>query len=428
LGVIPRKRDIGAWGDYQSSLRKETMMDYQSIKDLAVELGRPVTELLALTPQNDPFYAGTPNDLAMAQWFTAIWRDAGYSGGVHLRRIHYWTVSQDPPRRMPSGENYQNTDKCWKYLCQASKVARYLGMVNISDIADNKNPEPHSYARYWWNDPEVEINAPDIDKPSINVYGRTVSEAQPYHCEIWVEKSTMNDVLLPIAERYGATLVTFEGEVSITSCYQLMRRISQSGGKPTRIFYISDFDPAGNSMPVAMSRKVEFMLDNFGEDYDVKIKPIALTLALIRRYRLPRTPIKETEARASKFEAAFGAGAVELDALEALHPGVLAGIVTAALTTYWNAEVATQVREATAELRAQAETRIAEITSRYQREIDAIRAMTAELRAVGAEIDASEYSVDPAEPHVDESDDWLFDSSRFYEDQIGFYKAHKAGE
>lgn len=34
-------------------------MDYQSIKDLAVERGLSVTELLALAPANDPFYVGT---------------------------------------------------------------------------------------------------------------------------------------------------------------------------------------------------------------------------------------------------------------------------------------------------------------------------------------------------------------------------------
>lgn len=42
---------------------------------------------------------------------------------------------------------------------------------------------------------------------------------------------------------------------------------------------------------------------------------------------LPRMPLKETELRAAKFEARYGAGATELDALEALHPGKLEELV-----------------------------------------------------------------------------------------------------
>ncbi len=62
---------------------------------------------------------------------------------------------------------------------------------------------------------------------------------------------------------------------------------------------------------------------------DLQLIPLALTPDQCREYRLPRTPIKETERRKDKFEQIFGVGATELDALEALHPGELARLLEA---------------------------------------------------------------------------------------------------
>ena len=79
-------------------------------------------------------------------------------------------------------------------------------------------------------------------------------------------------------------------------------------------------------MPVAVARKIEFEIRSNDLDIDIQVRPIILTHKQCKKYRLPRTPIKETERRAAHFEARFGEGATELDALEALHPGELHGI------------------------------------------------------------------------------------------------------
>jgi len=41
--------------------------DYESIKTLAQDIGVSVKDLLALAPLNDPFYSGTPSDIARAR-------------------------------------------------------------------------------------------------------------------------------------------------------------------------------------------------------------------------------------------------------------------------------------------------------------------------------------------------------------------------
>lgn len=175
-----------------------------------------------------------------------------------------------------------------------------------------------------------------------------------------------------------------------------------------------------------MSRKLEFALRR-EQDYDVRVKPLALTADLIQKYSLPRIPIKETERRAGKFEAAFGSGAVELDALEALHAGVLGNLVRGALGEYYSDEAEEEINTQEEALRQAVNAQVAAITARYQPQIAALQAMQEELRAV--QLDASKYAVERFEAEVEEDDsDWLFNSERSYLDQIDHYKAHKGLE
>lgn len=403
--------------------------NYENLKLLASQSGVRVNDLLALAPKNDPFYVGTPATVQRGEWFADVYQRAGYSRNraPHLRRVHYWIVSQESPVIMPDGKPYHNTQGSWEFLIEASKAARYLGLVALDGIVDNKNPQPTTNALYWEdNAPGYEVQVPDLSDPEIIIYGLNDANIQPYHLELWCEKSTMNDVLNPVVMRYNANLVTFEGEVSITSvCVNLMQRIISSGGKPTRILYISDFDPAGNSMPVAMSRKLEYVLRLAEGEYDVKVKPLALTAEQVQRYKLPRIPIKDTETRARGFEAAFGSGAVELDALEALYPGVLARLVNDAFKPYYNVYARRERDEMIQALRQAVSGQAAAVVSRYQPQIAALKQMQDELKAIT--VDASEFAVETYAPHVDEDDDWLFDASREYVEQIRHYKAHKLG-
>ena len=97
------------------------MFDYDSIKEFARGIKRPVKELLALSPANDPFYAAIGHRGQAAEWFAGIWAD--YSAiGAHLRRIHYRLVSPPEGVRiiLPNGIEYQNKYADLTYLCCAS--------------------------------------------------------------------------------------------------------------------------------------------------------------------------------------------------------------------------------------------------------------------------------------------------------------------
>lgn len=445
-------------------------MKYHELKALAKEMRCAVTDLIVMAPQNDPFYAGTPSDIRSAEWFSELWQRFCFGVGVHLRRIHYVLVSQKT-YLTASGKPYENTEACWRDLNNASKAARCLKLVPASAFVDRRNPpaieffnfgadlkEPFIYIpnEDGWRLPEI---APELDFclefPDPRIYGYGYESVdQPYMIEIWCEKSTMNDVLIPICEEHGANLVTGLGNLSITHVVGLIERAKKSG-KPTRVFYISDFDPAGVGMPISISRQTEFWLEEYAPGADIAIEPIALTRAQIDKYQLPRVPIKDTDRRAANFEAEHGEGACELDALEALHPGSLREIVESAIAPFIDHNLHRKLSrardlsrawldaawpEATVdqwvrferiknEVTSVAESfreRMTELSDELEQEIGPLRDELENLwQAISVTAKQLQSGLEPRpDPEVNPNDDgWLFRSDRDYMTQLRRYKS-----
>src|SRR5215469_7437381 len=427
-------------------------MNYETIKQYARQTGQRVTDLIALAPQNDPFYMGTPTDVAMAEWFAGLWRAFGYSTGVHLRRIHYQVVSQQPPALLPNGLPYENTVECWDFLNMASKAARYLRLVDPAAFVDRKNAEAVLYAEHGASDPQVYlggyINTYDFafpDFPELPGYRVSGYRGEQRHfLEVWCEKSTMNDILVPLCQRYGANLQIGSGELSITSALSLVTRL-QEANKPARIFYVSDFDPAGQSMPVAIARKVEFFIRQLSLELDVRVFPVVLTAKQVRYYGLPRTPIKETERRRGGFEERYGEGAVELDALESLYPGQLAAILSQCLECYYDTSLEERVEAAQMALVADLDAAGDGVLGTYAQDVEALKGeherlkheFTRSMEGYGQRLQSvwqairddlrwhmpglEAYPV-PEAVEAEELGDGLYNSLRDYLDQVWAYK------
>ena len=109
------------------------MLDYISLKETAKSIRRSVKDLLALSPANDPFYAGTGARRRDAEWFADVWREHGETGS-HLRRLHYRLISASAPIYKPDGAAYQNTENDWQLLSSASLSARYLDLVPFDGL------------------------------------------------------------------------------------------------------------------------------------------------------------------------------------------------------------------------------------------------------------------------------------------------------
>jgi hypothetical protein len=288
---------------------------------------------------------------------------------------------------------YENTEGCWDYLSTAGKYARYLGLVDADAFEDHRNPAPHLYmhpaidrrtigAEIAWferwqlpfirSDLRALLNLSIPEVAEVRGYDYQAAD-QPYLVEVWVEKSTQNDVLMPLCARYAVNLVTSVGFQSMTGAINHLKRV-RALGKPSRIFYISDFDPAGDGMPVGVARQMEFWLQAYAPHADIKLQPLALTHAQVTGYQLPRIPIKDTDKGKRGFEERYGEDAVELDALQALRPGTLAQLVRAAIAPYRDETMQDRLTEVRHEAREAAEQAWAEQTAASRAELATIEA------------------------------------------------------
>ncbi len=232
------------------------MFDYEAIKDMAKRIGRPVTDLLALSPIVDPYYADLGHRRGAAEWFAELWAEHG-AAGVDLRRLHYRLIST-PGIVKPDGTAYENTLGDWKTLVSASLSARYLDLIPIDDLIDRRNAEPMLFAPDVDADPDQEITAAsDVlngepfvealsvpDMPGLPWLALDLdAPVQRFIVEIWIEKSSENDWLVPLCQRRGVNLLVGIGD-SETRSRELAVRSAEYGA-PVRIIYLSDFDPAG---------------------------------------------------------------------------------------------------------------------------------------------------------------------------------------
>lgn len=392
-------------------------MNYEIIKSAAKNAKVKVTDLLALSPSNDPFYCGSPGQLEKARWFGEIYEKMGRPKDVHIRRVHYWLVSQEPKHKTPNGEDYVNDDRCWGLISVSSKYARYAGIIPMENIVDRRNPPPIENCSNWNHRLPSEVKEETdseqiIDLITDEFYCFNASKTQPYMLELWCEKSTMNDILEPICSIHGLNLVTGLGELSITSVRLLMERVKASG-KPTRIFYISDFDPAGEGMPISVSRKIEYFSSVDQVKRDIKLIPIMLTSKQCIDYKLPRTPIKSSNLRKDEFEERHGAGATELDAMEALHPGTMRELIMRAVNEYFDWQKWNEAIDQNQRLRNHIRNHLTPLVTNLLENVN-LQEFDDFDPGIGALVN-------------DDQKKWLYDSSLSYVDQLYKYRDHKSG-
>ena len=100
----------------------------------------------------------------------------------------------------------------------------------------------------YWSLPSIDVQLEssflNLPRPDVRGLRLRACRTSAYHLELWIEKSTMDDVLEPLCRRYGVDLVTGIGFQSITSVITMLRQRVSAHSKPTcAFFYISDFDP-----------------------------------------------------------------------------------------------------------------------------------------------------------------------------------------
>jgi hypothetical protein len=166
-------------------------------------------------------------------------------------------------------------------------------------------------------------------------------------------------------------------------------------------------------MVAAVARKIEFFIkDNPG--INLKLTRLALNEEHINKFKLPKAP-------------KHGEEVVELDALEAIHPGEMGKIVEQALEPYYDKEKVKIVKEENNRMYDFASTLIkGQLEEPLKKVFDNIN-----ISDIAGDLDLScvinsEFEVPEPGKEVKETRDWVYDSSLSYFEQLEAYKKYKS--
>jgi hypothetical protein len=333
--------------------------------------------LLALSVGNDPYAIGRPAELKQGRWFAELaGRVRQGMEKIHIRGFHYrWDALQGSGL---DGRRYRNDKHHWEELSRASKIARVLGLVNPETFSDRRNDalrvfsEPSAGPQVprvsfpvWIGFPRLDPAAPmpPLELPGVEVTGYEYGGAadQPEVLVVVTEK--MEDVLEPMCRQLCVDLLGGTGYESYTRALELLRH-AEGRRQRLHVFYVSDYDNAGENMPVTFGRHLQFFADRLGVKAEITLQPIALTREQVARYHLPKAPDKRQ---------------TELDSLEALHPGTLAEILRDAVLQRRDATLAERLASAAVEAQSTVEEDWQDLVSDLRDELERIRG---EARAV----------------------------------------------
>lgn len=443
------------------------------LKDTAKAAGTSARALMVLDATNDPFNVGQPAHLVRAQWVAELHRRHP-AAATHLRRLHYRALSDPTPK--PDGSVYLNTDPDWKWLQDGAKKGRHLGLIDQADIVDKRssqwrwNDSPDVRGRSWYRpDPLSDVRAwlrlPDLADADlsgaldIDVASPAASPRYRYddvgdvRIGVVVEKSTIDDVMVPLCDSLHLDYLAATGFVSHT---RIAEWLQHDTSRPARLLYVSDFDPAGDKMPQAFARQLEFLLWRFDIDLDVALHPLALTFDQVRHYDLPTVPLSLTDAKTAavagkrrNFMTRYDVpGAVELDALVATHPGAMETLVRDAVTDLrdetWprrllDAEMAAfrmvdavwqRHREHIDSLTDDVAQRVQVAWDTFVTAVESVDVtdLTAAVAALNADVAALELPPRPEPQREDREHHWMFRSDRPYMEQLNWYTSRHGSD
>ncbi len=136
----------------------------------------------------------------------------------------------------------------------------------------------------------------------------------PVNVEVWCEKDAMQGVIAPvILEEFGLELHVSKGQASASYLYEAAESIREDG-RPTVVYILSDFDPAG----FRIAEKVEAGLrEHIPEEQALTCQRIAVSYEQVIRYGLVTREVKKTDSGAEEFIALYGDISCELEAMPA---------------------------------------------------------------------------------------------------------------
>jgi hypothetical protein len=305
-------------------------------------------DLLVLSRERDPF-SESKAIRRNAEWFAEQFARFVPTGKLHPRGVYYRILASGDVL-LPDGSRFFGTEETARLIEEAGKYARHLGLVRPFDrIIDERAAPPMFFnTEGERSDPlAVQTRTLIVDDgsrafvPGVAAMLPTISASvaiiprQPFRLCLIGEKTSLGDVLRPVARDVQAELLLLTGEISEAFAFGICVRAADDG-RPLRIFYFSDFDPSGWQMLVSLARKIQAHIVREYPDLDVRLFRNALNVEQVRRFNLPDSPIKAGDKRAARWRERWSCEQVEIDALAALRPELLDQIARASVAPYYD--------------------------------------------------------------------------------------------
>jgi hypothetical protein len=261
------------------------------------------------------------------------------------RQIHYCLLSAPPLRHAKKpASRYTNDRASYADLCDLLTRARIAGLLPWNAITDTTRP-----VSTWDTVRDVGTYVKEELSNLFTRYWRDLTQSQPDHHEIIIEKNASLAVIENVAMKYSLPVTSGRGQCSKERLWQIEQRFRRSRKEKLVLLILTDFDPDGDAIANANALSLR---DDLGVDQD---RLVAVRVALrpdqIQQYDLPRSlEAKPTSRNYSKFVARHGVSyAVEL---EALAPEHLQSELDQAIRSHmdvdlFNQEVETEKEEAT---------------------------------------------------------------------------------
>jgi len=189
----------------------------------------------------------------------------------------------------------------WRWITDSSR--RVWGHARFGDTASYMDYVATNYRKDYWHN-------------------------SPVNVEVWCEKDAMQGVIAPVVlEEFGLDLYVSKGQSSASYLYEAAQAIKDDG-RPTVVYILSDFDPAG----FRIAEKIEGGLrEHVPEEQNLTTSRIAVSYEQVLEYGLVTRGVKKTDKDAVEFMARYGDVSCEL---EAMPPTTLRHLLASHLETH----------------------------------------------------------------------------------------------
>lgn len=189
----------------------------------------------------------------------------------------------------------------WRWITDSSR--RVWGHARFGDTASYMDYVATNYRKDYWHN-------------------------SPVNVEVWCEKDAMQGVIAPVVlEEFGLDLYVSKGQSSASYLYEAAQAIKDDG-RPTVVYILSDFDPAG----FRIAEKIEGGLrEHVPEEQNLTTSRIAVSYEQVLEYGLVTRGVKKTDKDAAEFMARYGDVSCEL---EAMPPTTLRHLLASHLETH----------------------------------------------------------------------------------------------